>query len=85
MANVVYVLCAVTSVICAYLLLRGFRKSGERLLLWGGGCFVFLAISNLLLVVDYVVVPAVDLSLVRVVPVLVGVCLLLFGLIWESR
>ncbi len=30
----IYPLCAITSLACAVLLYRGFRKSGARLLLW---------------------------------------------------
>ena len=85
MANVVYMLCAVTSALCAYLLTRGFRKSRDRLLLWASGCFILLAISNVLLVIDLTVLPATDLSLLRTVPTFIGVALMLFGLIWESR
>lgn len=85
MASVVYVLCALTSLAVAGLLVRGYLRSRARLLLWSALCFVFLAINNVLLVVDVEVVPAVDLSLWRGLPVLVGLALLIFGLIWEVR
>ena len=86
MASVVYILCALTSAACAVLLTRGFLRTRERLLLWSSLCFIMLAIANVLLVVDLAIMPTtIDLSVIRTVPTLVGVCVLLFGLIWESR
>jgi hypothetical protein len=84
-ANVVYVLCAATSTLCAALLYRGYRQSGARLLFWSAWCFVGLALNNIVLIVDVRVVPDVDLSSWRLVPALAGVALLLYGLIWETR
>lgn len=84
MSTVVYVLCALTSLLCAWLLLRGFQRSRSRLLLWSGLCFVGFFINNVLLVVDLRIFPERDLSLIRTVPVLVGLVLLIYGLVWES-
>lgn len=85
MAQVVYILCAITSIACAALLLRGYKRSGVRLLLWSGLCFVGLAINNTLLFVDLVLVPEIDLSIPRLFSTLIGVLLLVYGLVWESR
>lgn len=85
MASVVYVLCFLTSLACALLLLKGYKKSGARLLLWSGLCFVFFAINNLLLFIDMVVYPSVNLTLWRSLPVLIGLLLLVYGLIWEAE
>jgi hypothetical protein len=84
MAGIVYILCALTSLICAVLLLRGYRQSGSRLLFWSGLCFVGLTLNNLLLVADLQVFPDADLSGVRSLPALAGLLLLLYGMIWES-
>ncbi len=84
MAEAVYVLCALTSVACTWLLLRSYAETRVRLLLWSGLCFVGLALNNVILFVDKVVAPDVDLSTVRLLPAFVGVSVLLFGLIWES-
>lgn len=84
-ANLVYVLCALTSLACAVLLYRGYRRSHTRLLFWSAVCFVGLAANNLLLIVDLRVVPAIDLSAWRLLPALIGVAALVTGLIWESR
>jgi hypothetical protein len=80
----VYVLCALTSLACAVLLLRGWRRSRLRLLLWSGLCFVGLAANNVLLVVDLRMAPEADLSFVRTLPALAGVALLLYGFIWDA-
>ena len=84
-AIIVYVLCAVTSGLCAVLLLRGYAKSRARLRFWSGLCFAGLALNNLLLVIDVRVVPELDLSLWRTIPALIGISLLVYGLIWETR
>ena len=86
MPETVYLLCAATSATCAILLLRGYRRQRSRLLLWSSLCFVLLALNNILLFVDLIVVPtSVDLSLWRGATALAGVSVLLFGLIWESK
>jgi hypothetical protein len=85
MATLVYALCALTSLACAVLLLRGYAASRARLLLWSGLCFAGLAANNVLLLIDKRVVPTVDLSLWRSLPALAGVALLLYGLVWETR
>lgn len=84
MATLVYALCAVTSALCAVLLLRGYRTSGVRLLLWGGLCFVGLAVNNFLLFVDMRIVPGLDLSAWRSLPALLGLAVLIYGLVWEG-
>ena len=84
-STVVYVLCALTSALCAVLLVRGWLAERMRLMLWSALCFVGLAVNNALLVVDRSVLPDVDLSLLRDASGLVAVSVLLFGLIWESR
>jgi hypothetical protein len=85
MATLVYTLCALTSLACAVLLLRGYASTRARLLLWSGLCFAGLAANNALLLIDKSLVPAVDLSLWRTLPALAGVALLLYGLVWETR
>ena len=85
LGNLVYILCTVTSTICALLLLRGYRRSRARLLLWSAVCFFGLALNNLLLVVDLRVGVAMDLSVWRMVPAVIGAGALLYGLIWETQ
>jgi len=83
-ADVVFLLCALTSLACAVLLLRGWRRSRAPLLLRSGLCFVGFFLNNVLLLVDLRVLPQVDLALVRMLPAVVGTGLLLYGLIWEA-
>jgi hypothetical protein len=86
MAEAVYLLCALTSILCAVLLARSYRRQKSRLLMWSTLCFVGLAINNILLFVDLVLTAEdVDLSLVRSGTGLVSVLLLLIGLVWEDR
>ena len=85
MASAVYVLCALTSLACAILLLRAFRARGVRLLLWSGLAFVGFTLGNVMLVVDRVVIgPEVDLALWRSLPVLAGLAVLIYGLVWDA-
>jgi hypothetical protein len=84
-AKSVYVLCALTSIACAALLVRAYWKTKVELLLWSGLCFAGLAINNIMLVIDRVFFPAEDLSLIRSIPGAAGLLVLLFGLIWHAE
>ena len=84
MAETIYVLCALTSVACALLLLRGYGRSRVRLLLWSALCFVGLAVNNAVLLVDLVLLPEMDLGLVRMLSALAGLAVLVFGLVFDS-
>jgi hypothetical protein len=81
----VYILCFLTSGACAWLLGRSYRRSKTRLLLWSSACFVLLAGNNLVLVLDLLVLPEVDLRIVRQLFALAAVMVLLFGFIWEME
>lgn len=85
MAEVVYLLCAVMSLICAGMLLRGFVKSRTRLLLWSALCFGFVAANNIVLFVDLALLPSINLygPFFRNLFSATGGSLLLFGFIWE--
>jgi hypothetical protein len=85
MAEAIYLLCALTSVACAALLVRRWLRQRERLLLWSAACFAALAVNNCILFVDLVVVPGSDLTFWRNAAAFGGVALLLAGLIWETR
>ncbi len=84
MAETVYVLCALTSTLCAVMLFRGFFRSRARLLLWSSFCFAGLALNNTLLFVDKIVLPQHDLSIARGLVALISLLLLIYGLIWDS-
>ncbi len=84
MAETVYILCTLTSTLCAVLLFRGFFRSRARLLLWSALCFAGLGVNNALLFVDKVVLPLHDLSVLRGAVALVALVLLVIGLIWDG-
>ena len=81
----VYILCFLTSAACALLLIRSYRRSRARLLLWSGVAFVALAANNLLLVIDLLLLPAMDLRVVRMALSLAALAILLFGFIWDGE
>jgi hypothetical protein len=75
-----------TSLACAWLLLRAFQRTRARLLLWTGLCFMALAANNVLLFVDLVLLPnTIDLWALRTALGVLGLGTLLFGLIWHSE
>jgi hypothetical protein len=83
-AELVYLLCALTSTLCAVLLIRSYVQSRLGLLLWSGLCFVGLALNNILLLLDVLgAVP--DLAVTRALAALAGVLCLVVGLVWGSR
>ena len=84
MVGVIYTLCALVAAACAWMLLRTFARTGYRLLLWGGLCFVGLTLNNVLLIVDKFLVPYVDLSTWRLVLALSALIVFLYGLIWDA-
>jgi hypothetical protein len=81
---VIYVLCALTASLCAFLLLRAYYRAHARLLLFGALCFVGLALNNIVLVIDRVLLRDADLTIVRMVPAVLGVAALLYGLVTEG-
>jgi hypothetical protein len=84
-AETVYLLCAVTSLLCAILLFRGYRAVRTPLLFWSSLCFAGLVVNNVLLFVDLVVVVHTDLRLLRSGSAIISLGLLLHGLIAETK
>lgn len=81
----VYVLCALTSIVCAVMLLRGYLRSRSRLLLWSSLCFIGFGVNNLLLMIDRVFYPEVTFfpAAWRSGAALLGLCVLIYGLIFD--
>jgi hypothetical protein len=84
MDKVVYALCAVTSAFCTVLLLRGYLRSGMRLLLWSTICFFCLFLANVLTYIDLIIFPDIDLLAIRNVITLTGLSVLIHGMIQET-
>lgn len=85
MAEIVYFLCAILSMSCAFLLFRGYRRTRTSLLLWSSVCFGLLAANNLILFVDLVILPDLEFNGIfwrNVIGAFAGGTLL-YGLIWE--
>ena len=84
-AGIVYGLCMLTALTCAWLLLQAYRKTHYRLLFWCSLFFSISAMNNVFLVVDKVMYPTLDLTLYRYLVALAGLFVLLPGLILERE
>lgn len=85
MASAIYILNALILALCGVLLLRGYGRGRQRLLLWSGLCFILLGVTSGLVFIDLVLTPTtVDLFPLRLGFGAVATSLLVFGLIWES-
>ena len=85
MATAIYILISLTALLCTFLLLRAYLRSRYRLLLWSGVCFAGLTLNNVLLVLDKIVLPTVDLSTWRTAVALAAMAVLLYGMIWDTE
>ena len=81
----IYLLCLLTSALCAALLVRAWLRTRTTLLLWTAWCFVLLALNNLLLVADLIVFADVDLSVPRQLATVAALGVLLVGFIRETE
>jgi hypothetical protein len=81
----IYGLCLFASISCAALLARAYLRSRTRLLLWTSASFCFFGLNNAVLVVDMLLLPGTDLWVWRQAAAGVGLCVLIFGFIWEMR
>ena len=82
-AEAIYLLCAVASLLAAWMLLLYFLRRRTPLLLWSFIGFLGLAGNNVLVFLDLVIYPSADLSLARSLTGAVGMLALVYGLIWE--
>jgi hypothetical protein len=83
MAAAVYILGILVALACGVLLLRGYLRGRQKLLLWSSLCC--LAASNLLVFLDLVMFPNKDLYVWRLTTAAVAMMFLLYGLIWEGE
>ena len=81
---IIYLLCFFSSALCAYLLLTAYRRAQQRLLLWSAICFCLLSLNNLLVFVDIIMLPDIDLRAPRLITSLVAVATLIYGFVWET-
>jgi hypothetical protein len=85
MSGVIYALCALTASICAWLLFRAYRARHNKLLFWSGVFFGIQTLNNILLVLDKLIFPHIDMSIWRHTIALLAIVLLLYGLIMRSE
>ncbi|HEY3853227.1 MAG TPA: DUF5985 family protein [Verrucomicrobiae bacterium] len=83
--QIVYILCGLTSILCAVLLQRRYRTHPAPLLFWSVWCFVCLSVNNILLFADLVVFPQIDLSIARSLTALAGMLMLIWGMILRQK
>jgi hypothetical protein len=83
-AKIIYLLCAMASLLAAWLLFRTYLARRTPLLLWSCIGFVGLVLNNVLVYADLVLFPQFDLSLTRALIGAVGMAALLYGLVWEA-
>jgi hypothetical protein len=82
----IYGLCALSALVCAWLLFAAYRRSRYPLLFWSSLFFMLTAANNVLLVVDKLIFPTeIDLSLLRYGLALVTIGVLLYGLVWNNE
>lgn len=81
---VIYGLCMLTALLCAWLLLQAYRKTRYRLLFWCSIFFCIAAMNNVFLVVDKVLYQDVDLMVYRYAVALTSLLILLPALILET-
>ena len=84
-AEAIYLLSAATSLLAAFLLMRQYRASRTPLLLWSTIAFLGLAVNNVLVYTDLVLMPQTDLALYRAFFGAAAMMALLYGLIRETR
>lgn len=84
MASAVYLLCALTSIACAALLLRNYFRRPSHLALWTGLGFAAFALNNVLLFIDMRVIASIDFSFYRNASALLAVLFVLYGLLTET-
>jgi hypothetical protein len=81
--SIVYVMCFLTSGLCTGLLLNAYYRHRQPLLFWSAVCFGLLAVNNLLVFIDIVLLPHMDLLPLRMAANFAAVGVLLYGFIWE--
>jgi hypothetical protein len=83
MAGVVFLLCGVASVAALGLLVRAYRASGGRLVKWAAVCFAGLAVNNVLLAIDELVLTSDEVTW-RAIPGAIGLLAFVYALTFEE-
>jgi len=84
-AETIYLLCAATSLVAAFMLLRYYLRRRTPILLWSFIAFLGLAANNVIVFIDLVLYPSIDMSLARAAVGAFAMLALVYGLIWEAE
>jgi hypothetical protein len=83
MATVIYSFCALTALVCALMLARGYKLSRNKLLYWGAWTFAGLTFSNVILIFDKIIFPEFDLTTFRLAVSAIALLPLIYGLVFD--
>lgn len=84
MPGLIYIICGLTSLGSAWLLGRGALKRHDGLMFWSSLCFFGMGVNNLLLYLNFIIFPEVELLIVARIAMVFSVLVLNFGLIWHT-
>ena len=82
--TLVYLLSFLASLVCAILLGRSYVRTRTQLLFWSALCFALLAVVNLVVIIDMLILPDLNLRPARLWLTLAAVSVLLFGFLWAQ-
>jgi hypothetical protein len=80
-AELIYLLCAATSLLAAWLLVRQYRARRTPLLFWSSVAFVGLGLNNVMVYTDLALFADLNLALPRTLAGTVAMLALVYGLI----
>jgi hypothetical protein len=83
MAAVVYILCFLTSALCALLLIRAYFASKRRFLLMCALSFVLITANNFMVFADLVLLPDGTLVGPRQFVLIIAIGVMIYGFMWE--
>jgi hypothetical protein len=84
-AELIYLLCAATSLLAAGLLIRQYRARRTSLLFWSSLGFVGLGLNNVLVYLDLSLLADLDLAVPRTLAGTAAMITLLYGLIDDAH
>ena len=83
-ADAIYALCAGTSLVAAWLLMRHYAARRTPLLLWSCIAFAGLALNNVLVLLDFGIFPDLNLALPRSLVGAAAMATLVYGFMRET-
>jgi hypothetical protein len=83
--GIVYILGTLVTLACGVLLMRGYVRGRQKLLLWSSLCFFGLSLANIFVFFDLVLFPNINFYPARLITAAIAMLLLVFGLIWEDN